>query len=130
MNIDRLYFRRIANIINKDSRITLGQNLVPVVHKTGYYVSLIGVKRELPNRCEPYDVSIASSHDVEICLQELGNKIGLLALTGYVGFWKDDINLYADYTINIRCKLIAICVGLVCKQKAIYDCEKKEVINL
>jgi len=128
--LDRLLFRRFANIINKEGGITLAQDLLEVGQDYGYFVSLFGVKRELPNRCEDHNTSFVSGHDVEVCFKELANKYGVLGLIGYVGFWKENITLYADITIHIEHRFLAVLVGKLFKQKAIYDCKGNSVINL
>jgi hypothetical protein len=129
VDLNRLLFKAIAYKINANGGITLDQKCEEVKKGTGYFVSLVGVKRLLPNRCEEYKTAIVSSHDVEVCLKDL-TKYGLLCLIGYVGFWKDDCDLYADITLHISSKRLAILIGKVFQQKAIFDCEYKVTRHL
>jgi hypothetical protein len=130
--LGRMIFRRFANIINKEGGITLNQKFEVVSKTTGYFVSLFGIKRVLPNRNEEYNVSVVSGHDVEVCFRELASKYGLLCTLGYVGFWKDTVkcDLYADITIHITSKFLAVLVGKIFKQIAIFDCKSNECIIL
>lgn len=127
---DRILYRRFANTINKENGITLSQDLTEVRVSKGYFVSIAGITRILPNRNEQFNTSWVSSHDIEVCFNELANKYGILGLIGYVGFWKDGITLYADITLHVQSKKLALLIGFICKQKAIFDCKNSAVINL
>lgn len=106
--------------INKDFTISINENGKLNKPKYGYVISitpLINIDMNI-NQIIEY---IVSNKYVEID----GNNHKL-----YIGGWFDKGKLQIDISIVVECKSYAIQIAKHCNQKAIYDLNKKEIINI
>ena len=129
LNFERLIFARYANLINKNGGLTLDRAGQVVECKTGYMVSICGVTDRADCLAENSNHTRVYGALVEGAISQIVCNRPILSSLFYIGFWSDNGTLYTDITVNVKSKKIALIIGFLCKQKAIYDCKRQKVIS-
>lgn len=114
MNINK-----IMEEIRSNNGITLNRHGVPVHHKEGYYVSVLGLE------------TIPSKKDTLIRLK-IRKYLSSIeeSYFYYLGIWINNGKCYLDISIHINDKWRAKYIGKLFSQKSIYDCKRGRAITL
>jgi len=109
----------IMKQIRKDKGITINRHGKPVHHKTGYYVSVLGLE------------TVPSRKDTLIKLK-IKKHLSSIEESRfyYLGVWVNKGRCYIDISIHINDFWRAKYIGRLFSQKAIYNCKSGRSITL
>lgn len=115
--------RKILDEILLEGGISYNINTGQMNPSTGYMVSILGYE-------EKFDVNEITDADIQS--YTLKHIDDLLSEFKYIGGWldKDNNNVVLDISINIDDLEYAYYLGMINKQKCIYDCKNKRYIDL